>query len=88
MRTKQLMNRGWLYYFGSPSYKLPKYTSSDQQYRGSRAENARGPARRDYDDSKWEVVHLPHDFVAVNGLSETDPFGGEHYDFPRDRGEA
>ncbi len=88
MREKLLMNRGWRYFFGQPEFKRPKFESSDQQYRGSRAENARGPARRDFDDSKWEVVTLPHDFVAVNGLSETDPFGGEHFDFPQDRGEA
>ena len=88
MREKLLMNRGWHYYFGMPSFKRPKFTSSDQQYRGSRAENARGPAQRDFDDSSWEIVNLPHDFVAVNGLSETDPFGGEHFDFPQDRGEA
>ena len=88
MREKYLMNRGWRYFFGMPEFKRPKFTSSDQQYRGSRAENARGPARRDFDDSAWETVNLPHDFVAVNGLSETDPFGGEHFDFPQDRGEA
>ena len=88
MREQKLMNKGWRYFFGSPDYKKPKNTSSDQQYRGSRAENARGPARRDYDDSAWETVTVPHDFVAKNGLSETDPFGGEHFDFPRDRGEA
>ena len=45
MRETLLMNRGWRYYFGQPEFKKPKYTSSDQQYRGSRAENARGPAR-------------------------------------------
>lgn len=88
MREKFLMNSGWKYYFGCPDYIKPKYTSSDQQYRGSRAQNARGPARRDFDDSSWETISIPHDFVAKNGLSEKDPFGGEHFDFPRDRGEA
>ena len=88
MRESILMNRDWRYYFGEPSYRLPKYTSSDQQYRGSRAENARGPARRDFMDEDWRRVNLPHDFVAENGLSDADPFGGEHFDFPRDRGSA
>ncbi|MBE6935542.1 MAG: glycoside hydrolase family 2 protein [Ruminococcaceae bacterium] len=88
MREKQLMNRNWLYFFGEPTYPQPKYESSDQQYRGSRAENARGPARRDFFDRDWRRVHLPHDFVAENGVTDDEPFGGEHYDFPRDRGSA
>ena len=88
MREKLLMNKGWRYFFGMPKIEKPKFESSDQQYRGSRAENARGPARRDYDDSAWRVVTLPHDFNAENGLSIDDPMGGEHYDFPIDRGEA
>ncbi len=88
MREKLLMNRDWLYYFGEPDYLRTRATSSDQTYRGSRAANARGPARRDFDDRDWQRVHLPHDFVALNGVSETDAHGGEHFDFPMDRGSA
>ena len=88
MRTKQLMNRDWRYYFGEPSFMREDKNSSDQTYRGSRAANGRGPARRDFDDAGWQIVSLPHDFVALNGISETDPRGGEHSDFPMDRGSA
>jgi len=88
MREKLLMNRDWLFYFGEPEFKKPKYTSSDQQYRGSRAENARGPARRDFLDTDWRTVQLPHDYVYENGVTDNNPFGGEHYDFPQDRGSA
>ena len=88
MRTKQLMNRDWRYYFGEPSFMREDKNSSDQTYRGSRAANGRGPARRDFDDADWQIVSLPHDFVALNGVSETDPRGGEHCDFPMDRGSA
>lgn len=87
MREKLLMNSDWLFYFGEPSYIKRKYTSSDQTYRGSRGENARGPARRDFDDSEWRTVRLPHDFVYENGQSKDDPCGG-HSDFPADRGSA
>ncbi len=76
MREKLLMNRDWRFYFGEPAYIKRKYTSSDQTYRGSRGENARGPARRDFDDSAWRIVQLPHDFVYENGQSTTDPCGG------------
>ena len=88
MRTKLAMNTGWLYCFGEPEYLRTRAESSDQTYRGSRAANARGPARRDFDDSGWERVSLPHDFVAFRGISETDAHGGEHFDFPMDRGSA
>ena len=33
-------------------------------------------------------MSLPHDFVAFNGISETDAHGGEHSGFPMDRGSA
>lgn len=54
MREKLLMNRGWLFYEGEPEYIHTDTSVSDQSYRGSRAMNARGPARRDYNDEGWE----------------------------------
>ena len=88
MREKQMMNTDWKFYFGEPAFLRTRAESSDQTYRGSRAANARGPARRDFDDRAWETVSLPHDFVAMRGVSETDAHGGEHFDFPMDRGSA
>lgn len=88
MREKQMMNTDWKFFFGEPDFLRTRAESSDQTYRGSRAANARGPARRDFDDRAWETVSLPHDFVAMRGVSETDAHGGEHFDFPMDRGSA
>ena len=88
MREKLLMNRDWKFYFGKPEFLPIRREVSDQTYRGTRAANARGAARRDYDDSAWRTVELPHDFVAENGISETDPHNGEHFHFPMDRGEG
>ena len=85
MREKLLMNRGWLYHFGEPEYLKPKPTSSDQTYRGSRSENARGPARRDFDDSAWKQVTLPHDFVNENGPDYKNCKPGEKHRYPLDR---
>lgn len=87
MREKLLMNRDWLFYYGEPSYPDRKYTSADQTYRGSRGENARGPARRDFDDSSWRTVQLPHDFVYEHGQTREKPCV-RHDDFPADRGSA
>ncbi|MBE5759514.1 MAG: glycoside hydrolase family 2 protein [Clostridiales bacterium] len=88
MRERLLMNKGWRYFFGMPEYIIEKCTSFDQHYRGSRGENARGPARRDFDDSAWRTVTVPHDFVFENGVSDDDPVFGDVAGFPRDRGEA
>lgn len=88
MRETLRMNTGWKYCFGEPESIGISREVSDQSYRMTRAASARGPARRDFDDSLWETVSIPHDFVAFNGISETDPHGGEHYDFPMDRGSA
>ncbi|MBQ3668333.1 MAG: hypothetical protein II920_03795 [Clostridia bacterium] len=88
MREKLLVSTNWKFFFGEPEALPIRRECSDQTYRMSRAASAKGPARRDFDDSLWETVSVPHDFVAFNGISETDPHGGEHYDFPMDRGSA
>lgn len=82
------MNRDWLFYFGEPEFIKAQKDVGDQSYRGSRAENARGPARRDFNDAAWRTVHIPHDFVYENGQSDTDGCIGEKNNFPFDRGSA
>ncbi len=92
MREKLLMNGGWLFYNGVPEYVEVKRTTGDQTYRGSRAENARGPARMDFDDSGWRCVTIPHDFVYENGqdlvFDRNSGSTQEKNAYPRDRGEA
>ncbi|MBR3841783.1 MAG: DUF4982 domain-containing protein [Christensenellaceae bacterium] len=87
MREKFLMNRDWLFYLGEPKYPDRKYTSADQTYRGSRSQNARGPARRDFNDYDWRKVQLPHDFVFERGQTRENPCV-RHNDMPADRGSA
>lgn len=84
MREKLLMNSGWRYYFGEPAYPLPEGKSFDQVYRSSRAENARGPARKDFDDQDWRTLTIPHDFV-----NELDVLHPEYrLQHAKDRGSA
>ncbi|MBP3941354.1 MAG: DUF4982 domain-containing protein [Christensenellaceae bacterium] len=87
MREKLLMNRDWLFYYGEPAFKDRKNTSQDQVYRGSRGQNARGPARRDFLDYDWRTVQLPHDFVYEHGQTRDNPCS-KHGNFPADRGSA
>ena len=88
MRETLRINTGWKFFFGEPEWVGISRVVSDQSYRMTRAASARGPARRDFDDTSWETVSIPHDFVAFNGISQTEPHGGEHYAFPMDRGSA
>ncbi|MBQ9289077.1 MAG: hypothetical protein IJ210_03085 [Clostridia bacterium] len=88
MRETLRINTGWKFFFGEPEWVGISRAVSDQSYRMTRAASARGPARRDFDDEHWETVSIPHDFVAFNGISRTEPHGGEHYAFPMDRGSA
>ena len=88
MRETLRINTGWKFTFGEPEWVGISRAVSDQSYRMTRAASARGPARRDFDDEHWETVSIPHDFVALNGISQTEPHGGEHYAFPMDRGSA
>ena len=48
----------------------------DQTYRQTRAENAIGAARRDYDDSSWRTVTIPHDYI--DEIEPTDKENGPH----------
>ncbi len=84
MRKNLFMNDGWLFYFGEPDMEWPKFGVPDQVYRSSRAENGRGPARREYHDKQWEKIRLPHDFVSMEE-TEYPPVEQIH---PKDRGSA
>ena len=84
MRKDLIMDRGWLFYFGEPDMEWPKFGVPDQTYRASRAENGRGPARREYDDKAWEKITLPHDFVTQEE-TRYPPVERIH---PKDRGSA
>lgn len=90
MREKLLMNRDWLFHNGEPDYIKVKRTTGDQTYRGCRAQNARGPARFDFDDSGWRMVQLPHDFVYENGQVLVQDINSvskiEKNGYPDDRG--
>lgn len=65
------MNPAWRFHKGD----LPKHDfygpyDHQQVYQATKTEASNGPARRDYDDSTWEIVHLPHDYVGEGVPSE------------------
>ena len=53
------MDRGWRFHRGDVPY--PKYRGHDALYTATKTACSKGAGRRDFDDSAWRVVDLPHD---------------------------
>ena len=75
MRQRLLLDRGWRFHKGDVSDSGQHgylYT-----YMHTKTERGRGPASADYDDSGWELVDLPHDYVVEGRpVHEANPAHG------------
>ncbi len=75
MREKLLMDRSWKFHKGEVTDQTEHgylYT-----YMHTKTERGRGPASADYDDSLWESVELPHDYVVEGTPTpDADPVHG------------
>lgn len=62
--TRQVLSldRGWRFHLGEVSYK--RYMGHDALYTATKTTSSKGPGRRDFDDSTWRKVDLPHDYVV------------------------
>lgn len=63
------LNRGWLFSLGDYSV-LPGKITHDTVYSYAHAGGAEGPAAASFDDSGWQPVTLPHDWVAYRDFEE------------------
>lgn len=63
------LNRGWRFVEKDISV-LPPTKQHDDVYGFSKAGAYRGPADANYDDSDWEIVNLPHDWVTKHDFVE------------------
>jgi beta-galactosidase len=61
-REKLLMDLGWKFHLGDIPFSLPDPEVHRQYFIFTRTENARTAGRRDFDDSTWRTVNLPHDY--------------------------
>ncbi|MDD5603453.1 MAG: glycoside hydrolase family 2 TIM barrel-domain containing protein [Eubacteriales bacterium] len=57
------MDLGWRFHRGDLDTSVP--TDKSNTYRLSKTENGRGPAASAWDDTGWENVDLPHDYVVL-----------------------
>lgn len=63
-RERLSLDRGWLFHLGD--IPMPEIKGHGASYGNAKAGNAPGPAGREYDDSDWRKLDLPHDW-AVEG---------------------
>lgn len=64
------LNKGWKFIEKDFSI-LPPTKNHDDVYAFSKAGSARGPASASFDDSEWEEVELPHDWVTKKEFVQT-----------------
>lgn len=69
-RETFLLDRDWR--FNRGDIVLPQATGHHEVYTLVKAGNARGPAGFQYDDSNWQRVNLPHDYVIDGKFSNTE----------------
>lgn len=67
--TRTRIERGWRFHEGDV---LPApLKDHDDTYGSVKAGNARGAAARDFDDSEWAEVRLPHDWASFQPFEQT-----------------
>ncbi|KTF68599.1 beta-galactosidase GalA [Sphingomonas sp. HT-1] len=67
--TRTRIERGWRFHEGDIAPAPLK--DHDDTYGSVKAANARGAAARDYDDSDWAEVRLPHDWASFQPFEKT-----------------
>lgn len=65
------MNRGWRFHRGDIPYE--KYMWHDALYSATKTASSKGAGRRDFDDSAWRVLDLPHDYVVEGTPTYKEP---------------
>ena len=66
------MNQGWRFHLGDipvRNYNVPG--DKDILYLSAKTESSKGAGCREYDDSNWRVVDLPHDYVVEGTPTDT-----------------
>jgi len=63
MREKLIMDFEWLFHRGDIDTSVIPDKANTYKY--SKAERGRGPAGVKFDDSAWEKIELPHDYVVL-----------------------
>lgn len=65
------MDRGWRFHRGDIPYD--KYMWHDALYSATKTASSKGAARRDFDDSSWRILDVPHDYVVEGTPTHKEP---------------
>lgn len=65
------MDRAWRFHRGDIAYD--KYMWHDALYSATKTASSKGAGRRDFDDSSWRIVDLPHDYVVEGTPTHKEP---------------
>ncbi len=67
-REDLLLDRGWRFFEGDIPF--PEILSQDDSYDNAKAGKAWGAAAAGFDDSEWQAVTVPHDFVSFQPIEQ------------------
>ncbi|MBW8732890.1 MAG: DUF4982 domain-containing protein [Asticcacaulis sp.] len=67
-RQDLLLDRGWRFFEGDIPF--PDIISQDDSYDNAKAGKAWGAAASGFDDSEWQDVTVPHDFVSFQPIAQ------------------
>jgi len=67
-RDSRYMNEGWRFYDGD--IPMPEVRGHGWTYANAKAGNAWGAAPTNFDDSLWDEVRIPHDFVVTQPFQQ------------------
>ena len=56
------MDKDWRFHRGEVECK--RVNSHSESYSSCKAGNLRGPGGREWNDSEWDAVDLPHDYLS------------------------
>ena len=81
-REKRLLDQGWKFHLGDVEPPEIHPLLIIEVYRATKSQRGRGAAGREYDDSAWRTVDLPHDY-AVEGTPSPKELSS-HASLPRE----
>jgi beta-galactosidase len=64
------LDNSWRFHLGEIA--APKLTKHDETYGNAKAGNAQGAASTRFDDSKWRLLNLPHDWAVEQPFDSTE----------------
>ena len=69
-RERLSLDQGWLFHLGD--VEVAPIRGHGESYNSAKAGSAPGAAAADFDDSRWRVLDLPHDWAVEGGFDRNE----------------